>query len=98
MPSSKQLSPARPSDPTPVRGGSLLDTLPEVHLLDHLSVVFKHLALISAVFAIVVAIATLESYSATPMYRSQARIVIQDERSTAIGSLNSSDPAYWQDP
>ena len=40
----------------------------------------------------------LESYSATPMYRSQARIVIQDERSTAIGTLNSTDPAYWQDP
>ena len=40
---------------------------------------FKHIRLISAVFAIVVAIAMLESYSATPMYRSLARIVIQDD-------------------
>ncbi len=59
---------------------------------------FKHLRLIGAVFAIVVSLAMLESYSATPLYRSQARIVIQDERSTAIGALNSNDPAYWQDP
>ena len=79
-------------------GASMLDTVPEVHLLDRLAVVFKHLRLIAAVFAIVVSIAMLESYSATPLYRSQARIVIQDERSTAIGTLNSTDPAYWRDP
>jgi polysaccharide biosynthesis transport protein len=76
----------------------MLDTVPEVHLLDRLAVVFKHLRLIGAVFAIVVSIAMLESYSATPMYRALARIVIQDERSTAIGNLNANDPTYWQDP
>jgi capsular exopolysaccharide synthesis family protein len=76
----------------------MLETLPEVHLLDRLAVVFRHLRLIIAVFAAVVAIAMLESYSATPMYRTQARIVIQDERSTAVASLNASEPAYWQDP
>ena len=95
MSSSRQFSPA----PTDFPGGpSLMDTSPEVHLLDRLAVVFKHLRLIAAVFAVVVAIAMLESYSATPLYKASARIVIQDERSTAIGTLNSTDPAYWQDP
>jgi hypothetical protein len=98
MSSSRQFSPAPSPDLTPGTGGSLLDTVPEVHLLDRLAVVFKHVRLISAVFAIVVAMAMLESYSATPMYRSLSRIVIQDERMTAIGTLNSNDPAYWQDP
>ena len=98
MSSSRQFSPAPSPDLTPGTGGSLLDTVPEVHLLDRLAVVFKHMRLISAVFAIVVAMAMLESYSATPMYRSLSRIVIQDERMTAIGTLNSNDPAYWQDP
>ncbi len=98
MSSSRQFSPAPPPDLTPGMAGSLLDTVPEVHLLDRLAVVFKQIRLITAVFAIVVAIAMLESYSATPMYRSQSRIVIQDERMTAIGTLNSNDPAYWQDP
>jgi capsular exopolysaccharide synthesis family protein len=96
MSSSRQFSPA--GNPDIGAGVSMLDTVPEVHLLDRLAVVFKHMRLIGAVFAIVVSLAMLESYSATPLYRSQARIVIQDERSTAIGTLNSNDPAYWQDP
>lgn len=76
----------------------MLDALPEIHVLDRLATAFKHLRLIGAVFTVVVAMAMLESYSATPMYRTQARIVIQDERSTAVASLNASEPAYWQDP
>ena len=32
------------------------------------------------------------------MYRASAKILIQDERTTAVGTLNSSDPVYWQDP
>src|SRR5687767_1143138 len=98
MSSSRQFSPAGNPDLAASTGASMLETVPEVHLLDRLAVVFKHLRLIGAVFAIVVSIAMLESYSATPLYRSMARIDIQDERSTAIGSLNSTDPAYWRDP
>ncbi|MGH9371660.1 MAG: GumC family protein, partial [Vicinamibacterales bacterium] len=79
-------------------GTSMLETVPEVHLLDRLAVVFKHLRLIAAVFAVVVSIAMLESYSQTPLFQAQARIVIQDERSTAIGGLNAAEAAYWQDP
>jgi polysaccharide biosynthesis transport protein len=94
---SRQFSPVNP-DLAATTGAALGDTMPDVHVLDRLSVVFKHLRLIAAVFAVVVSIAMLESYSATPLYRTQARIVIQDERSTAIGTLNSNDPAYWQDP
>ena len=94
----RHLSPAAPPDLSAATGASMLDTLPEVHVLDRLAVVFKHLRLIVAVFTVVVAIAMLESYSATPMYRTQARIVIQDERSASVASLNANDPTYWQDP
>ena len=98
MLNSRQLSPAAQPDLSTTAGASMLDTLPEVHVLDRLAVVFKHLRLIVGVFTVIVAIAMLESYSATPMYRTQARIVIQDERSTAVANLNASEPAYWQDP
>jgi capsular exopolysaccharide synthesis family protein len=99
MLNSRQLSPAAPpADLSATGAGSMLDSLPEVHLLDRLAVVFRHIRLIVAVFTVVVALAMLESYSATPMYRTQARIVIQDERSAAVASLNSNDPTYWQDP
>ncbi len=95
---SRQLSPASRHDGGAPTGASLLETVPEVHLLDRLAVVFKHLRLISAVFAVVVSIAMVESYSQTPLFRAQARIVMQDERSTAIGGLNAAEGAYWQDP
>jgi polysaccharide biosynthesis transport protein len=98
MLNSRQLSPAVSSDLSTAAGASMLETLPEVHLLDRLATVFRHLRLITGVFAVVLAIAMLESYSATPMYRTQARIVIQDERSTAVSSLNASEASYWQDP
>jgi capsular exopolysaccharide synthesis family protein len=76
----------------------MLESVPEVHLLDRLAVVFKHLRLIGAVFAVVVSIAMLESYSQTPLYLAQSRIVIQDERSVAVGGLNAESATYWQDP
>jgi succinoglycan biosynthesis transport protein ExoP len=98
MLNSRQLSPAVSPDLSTAAGASMLETLPEVHLLDRLATVFRHLRLITGVFAVVLAIAMLESYSATPMYRTQARIVIQDERSTAVSSLNASEASYWQDP
>jgi capsular exopolysaccharide synthesis family protein len=94
---SSQFSPAPKSD-LGSTAPSLHDTVPEVHLLDRLAVVFKHLRLITAVFAVVVSIAMLESYSQTPLYQAQARVVIQDERSTAINGLNATEAAYWQDP
>lgn len=96
MSSSRQFSPVAPEARPEV--APPLETPPDVHLLDHLAVVFRHVRLVSAVFAVVVSITMLESYSGTPLYKTSARIVIQDERSTAIGALNSSDPAYWQDP
>ena len=60
MSSSRQFSPAG-AGPDAGTGGSLLDTVPEVHVLDRLAVVFKHMRLIGAVFAIVVSLAMLES-------------------------------------
>jgi capsular exopolysaccharide synthesis family protein len=101
MSSSRQFSPAPRSDRQDLAattGASMLETVPEVHLLDRLAVVFKHLRLIAAVFAVVVSIAMLESYSQTPLYQAAAQVVIQDERSIAINGLNATEAAYWQDP
>lgn len=95
MSSSPRFSPAARSDRS---SAALMDPGADVHLLDRISVIFRHTRLIGAVFAIVVSIAMLESYSQTPMYRAQARVVIQDERSVAVGGLNAAEPVYWQDP
>jgi succinoglycan biosynthesis transport protein ExoP len=68
-----------------------------VHVLDRLSAIFKHRRLATAAFTVVVAVMMLQTYSQVPMFRTSARVIIQDERSVAIGSLNANDPMYWQD-
>ncbi|MGE5813605.1 MAG: GumC family protein, partial [Acidobacteriota bacterium] len=70
----------------------------EVHILDRLTTVVRHARLVAATAAAVAAMLMLHSYSTVPLYRASAKILIQDERSTAIGTLNANDPTYWQDP
>ncbi len=70
----------------------------QVHLLDRLTAVFRHRRLAGAAFVIVVSVMMLQTYSKIPLYRASARVEIQDERSTAVGNLNSNDPMYFQDP
>ena len=68
------------------------------HLLDWLSIVTKHRRLAGALFVVTVGVMMAQAYSTIPMYRAKSQILIQDERSTAISSLNASDPSFWQDP
>ena len=70
----------------------------QVHLLDRLTAVFRHRRIAGAAFVIVVSVMMLQTYSKIPLYRASARVEIQDERSTAVGNLNSNDPMYYQDP
>jgi succinoglycan biosynthesis transport protein ExoP len=67
------------------------------HLLDRLAALFRHRKLAGAAFVVVVALMMLQTYSKIPLYRANARVEIRDERVTAIGSLNSNDPMFWQD-
>jgi succinoglycan biosynthesis transport protein ExoP len=69
----------------------------QVHLLDRLTAVFRHRRIAGAAFVIVVSLMMLQTYSKIPLYRASARVEIQDERTTAVGSLNSNDPIFWQD-
>src|SRR6476659_347269 len=68
-----------------------------VHVLDRLAALFKHRRLAGAAFVIVVGVMMLQTYSEIPMYRTSARVMIQDERSVAVGNLNANDPAFWED-
>lgn len=68
-----------------------------IHILDRLNAVFKHRRLASVAFVLVVTTMMVQTYSTIPVYQSFARVQIQDERSTQVGTLNANDPAYWQD-
>ena len=58
---------------------------------------FKHRRLAGAAFVLVVGVMMLQTYSQVPMYRTSSRVMIQDERTVAVGNLNANDPAFWQD-
>jgi succinoglycan biosynthesis transport protein ExoP len=77
----------------PLPGG----TARPVHLLDRLAAVFKHRRLAGSVFVLVAGGMILQSNSQIPMYRTSARVMIQDERTVAVGNLNANDPMFWQE-
>lgn len=90
----QQPAPANPDSATllPASGGPS-----PTHLLDRLSGIFRHRRMAGAAFAVVVSILMLQTYSTIPLYRTSAQVLIQDERSTAVGNLNANDPMFWQE-
>jgi uncharacterized protein involved in exopolysaccharide biosynthesis len=72
-------------------------TSSNVHLLDRLSALFRHRRLAGSAFALVVGVMLLQTYSKIPLYRTSAQVQIQDERTTAVGNLDASNPMFWQD-
>ena len=71
----------------PIPGGAQ-----PVHVLDRLAAIFKHRRLAGAAFVVVAGVMMLQTYSQIPMFRTSARVIIQDERTVAVGSLNANDP------
>ncbi len=69
----------------------------EVHLLDRLAIVYRYRAIAISVFILTTMAIVIQSYTAVSMYVAQARLLIEDERSTAIPGINPND-AYYQDP
>jgi len=68
-----------------------------VHLLDRLNAVFKHRRLAGTAFLLVVAVMMVQTYSTIPLYQTGSKVLINDERTTQIGTINANDPTFWQD-
>ncbi len=96
---SRDSRPTSPSSgPATTRTGQLQTVTGDVHLLDRLSAIYRHRRLVITVFAVVVTVMMLQSYSTIPLYRSTARLLIDDERSTMVRGLDANDPVFWADP
>ena len=70
----------------------------DLHILDRLRAVHRHRRLAMTVFLLVVMVMMLQSYSTVPMFRAQARLLIEDERSTMVMGMSPNDPSFWMDP
>src|SRR2546423_4728796 len=82
-----------PSAPTPHYAA---DT--DVHLLDRLAVLYRYRRICVTTFVLVTAALTIQGYSTTQMFQAQARLLIEDERSTAIPGLQNDANTYYEDP
>jgi capsular exopolysaccharide synthesis family protein len=73
----------------------------ELHLFDRLNVVFRHRYLALGVVALVVLGSLLRTFTTTPLYRAQARLLIEieDERTTTMaGTINAGNNESAEDP
>ena len=72
----------------------------DVHVLDRLNVLFKYRYVALSVIVLVILGSLLRTYTTTPLYRAQARLLIEieDERTTAMIGTISTGNEYIQDP
>jgi len=86
--------PSGPSSPpsAPFASGN------DVHLLDRLAVIYRYRQVCVTVFVLVTAAMIIQGYSSIQIFQAQARLLIEDERSTAIPGLQNDQNTYYEDP
>ena len=70
----------------------------DVHLLDRLAVLYRYRHLCVTVFILVTLAMIIQGYSSVKIYQAQARLLIEDERSTAVPGLQNDQNTYFEDP
>ena len=93
----QDIRPKSPSGTAPVGPAGSYEVDGEVHLLDRLAIVYRYRTIAVSVFILTTLAIAIQSYGAIPIYFAQARLLIEDERSTAVPGLNP-DNTYYQDP
>src|SRR5262249_47273409 len=70
----------------------------EIHILDRLAIVYRYRQVAFAVFVLTAAALMIQGYSNVKLYQAQARLLIEDERSTAMPGINANNNTYYEDP
>lgn len=93
--------PAMSAAATPAPGAPSVQAPRERHLLDWLSVLYKHRRPAAAAFVLVAGWILVDSYTTPPRYRAQVRLMIEEE-GASVAAAASGEVAqalyYWQDP
>ena len=91
-----KVAPSAPAGTHAAPGGSYQHD-GDIHLLDRVAVVYRYRAVAASVFILTTLAVVLQGYGTVPMYRATSRLLIEDERSTAIPGLEM-ETQYWDDP
>jgi len=95
--SARPLGEGRPTQSATASPNAVTYADSQIHLLDRLAVVYRHRAIAASVFVLTALAVILQSYSAVQVYQAHARVLIEDERSTAVPGLKVENQ-YYEDP
>jgi succinoglycan biosynthesis transport protein ExoP len=70
----------------------------DIHILDRLAVIYRYRRIAVTVFVLASAAMMIQGYSNIQVYLAKAQILIEDERSTAVPGITSTDNTYYEDP
>jgi polysaccharide biosynthesis transport protein len=70
----------------------------EIHILDRLAIIYRYRRIAVTVFVLATAAMMIQGYSNVRVYQAKAQILIEDERSTAVPGITSTDNTYYEDP
>lgn len=103
-PTSPQPRTGTPSGGSPTSGGAKPPDLmynaanDDIHILDRLAIIYRYRRIVLTVFVLASAAMMMQGYSNVQLYQAKAQILIEDERSTAVPGITSTDNTYYEDP
>jgi capsular exopolysaccharide synthesis family protein len=89
-------APAALSAPPPPPAGFAPDG--EVHLLDRFAILYRYRRIAATVFVLTSAVMMIQGYTNIQLFQARGQLLIEDERSTAVPGLQSTDNTYYEDP
>src|SRR6266849_579111 len=70
----------------------------DIHLLDRFAILYRYRRIAITVFILTTAVLMIQGYTNVKLFQARAQLLIEDERSTAVPGLNSSENTYYEDP
>src|SRR5712691_9425107 len=70
----------------------------DTHLLDRFATLYRYRRIAITVFILTTAVLMIQGYTNIKMFQARAQLLIEDERSTAVPGLNSSENTSYADP
>ena len=70
----------------------------DVHILDRIAVLYRYRRIAIAVFVLTSAAMMIQGYSSIQMFRAQGRLLIENERSTAVPGIAGQNADFYEDP
>jgi capsular exopolysaccharide synthesis family protein len=102
MPESSPSPPRNAAAPPPSSTGgasvpppSLYNPDADVHILDRLAVLYRYRRIAIAVFVLTTAAMMIQGYTTEKIFRAQARLLIEDERSAAVPGVSADN--FYED-